>query len=78
MRARYVGPAIGLVAALLWLGNRGRKRRHGSRPPITPSTSPRNAADVDIGPAGRNLESRLDEALEESFPASDPVSVHIE
>jgi hypothetical protein len=78
MRARYIGPAIGVVAALLWLGNRGRNRRRNARPPITPSTSPRNAADVNIGPPGRNLESRLDEALEESFPASDPVSVHIE
>lgn len=74
VKARYIGTAVGL-AALFWLGTRSRQRR---RPPVTPSTSDRNAADAEIGPAGDNLESRLDEALEESFPASDPVSVNIE
>jgi hypothetical protein len=31
-----------------------------------------------MGEAGRNEEERLDEALQESFPTSDPVSVRIE
>ncbi len=76
MRARYIGAVAGVVTALVWLGKRGRRRLQ--RQPVTPATSDRNAADAEIGPAGDNLESRLDEALEESFPASDPVSVHIE
>ena len=47
-------------------------------PPVTPSTTPVTPADVAIGPAGENEEDRLEEALLESFPASDPVSIHIE
>jgi hypothetical protein len=50
----------------------------GETPPMTPATSEANPADAPIGPPGANQESRLDEALEESFPASDPVSVRIE
>lgn len=47
-------------------------------PPVTPSTTPVTPADVAIGPPGDNEEDRLDEAMLESFPASDPVSIHIE
>jgi hypothetical protein len=31
-----------------------------------------------LGPPGKNEEDRLDEALEESFPTSDPPSTRIE
>jgi hypothetical protein len=48
------------------------------KPPMTPATAETNPADAPIGPPGANQESRLDEGIEESFPASDPVSVHIE
>jgi hypothetical protein len=47
-------------------------------PPVTPSTTPVAPADAAIGPPGENEEDRLDEANQESFPASDPVSIHIE
>jgi len=50
----------------------------GHAPPMTPATSGVNPADAPIGPPGDNEDDRLDEALEESFPASDPVSVRIE
>jgi hypothetical protein len=39
---------------------------------------PVQPADLDLGEPGRNTEQRLDEALEETFPGSDPISVHIE
>jgi hypothetical protein len=47
-------------------------------PPITQATVPVSAADTPIGPAGRNAESRLDEAIHETFPASDPISIRID
>lgn len=37
-----------------------------------------NPADTPIGPPGRNADDRLDEALQETFPASDPISTRIE
>jgi hypothetical protein len=46
--------------------------------PVTQATVPVNPADTPIGKPGENLEERLDEAIQESFPASDPVSTHIE
>jgi hypothetical protein len=45
---------------------------------MTQSLVPVQPADEDLGVAGQNLEQRLDEALEETFPGSDPISVHIE
>jgi hypothetical protein len=35
-------------------------------------------ADMDLGVPGRNTEQRLDEAIHETFPASDPVAITIE
>jgi hypothetical protein len=46
--------------------------------PMTPATAPGHAGDRPLGPPGRNEEDRLDEALEESFPSSDPPSTRIE
>ncbi|CAH2776774.1 MAG: hypothetical protein CPDRYMAC_0788 [uncultured Paraburkholderia sp.] len=42
------------------------KKEHASHP--TPTAA-------DNGPPLESVESRLDEALEESFPASDPVAI---
>lgn len=61
--------------AVLFTAMRGNG---GHAPPMTPATSGANPADAPIGPPGDNEDDRLDEALEESFPASDPVSVRIE
>jgi hypothetical protein len=45
---------------------------------VTQATVAVNPADTHMGEAGRNEEERLDEAPQESFPTSDPVSVRIE
>jgi ribosomal protein S12 methylthiotransferase accessory factor YcaO len=45
--------------------------------PTTPSTSKHHAADSHMGTPGHNEEERLDEALKESFPTSDPVSIQV-
>lgn len=80
MKRRILAAGAGLVAFYLLrrLGRSGSRNRPARRGPMTPATNPADPAASPIGPTGRNLESRLDEALEESFPASDPVSVHIE
>ena len=57
---------------------RSRKTANEKPGPMTPATVPGNPADRPIGPPGRNLQDRLDEALEESFPSSDPPSTRIE
>ena len=49
-----------------------------SHPPMTQAVVPVSAADTPIGPPGANQEDRLDEAIQETFPASDPISTHIE
>jgi hypothetical protein len=49
-----------------------------TRPPVTQSVVPLSAADSPIGPPGQNEDDRLDEAIQETFPASDPISTHIE
>jgi hypothetical protein len=43
-----------------------------------PALVPLNPADAELGAPGWNTDERLDEAIQESFPASDPVSVRIE
>lgn len=48
------------------------------RPAVTPSEPAPQPADRDLGEPGRNEDERLDEALEETMPGSDPISVHIE
>ena len=67
------GLAVGIVAGVvLW-----RKRKTLVTPldkkRALPAPDPK-----DMGEPGRNTEKRLDAAIEESFPASDPVSIHIE
>jgi hypothetical protein len=65
---------LGTAAVLLLRGRRGR----GVRPPVTQAIVPTTPADVDLGEPGRNQEARLDEAVMETFPASDPIATHIE
>ena len=62
---------VGLVAAVLayQMGGRGGGRTEGRA---------LKAADNGIGGPDPNLEQRLDEALMETFPASDPIAIHIE
>lgn len=57
---------------------KGIRTRQTQPGPMTPATVKRNPADRKIGPPGRNEQDRLDEALEESFPSSDPPSTRIE
>lgn len=79
IRARYAF-AAGVLAAIgvvLWSRRRAETRAIAARGPITQATVP-TAADTPMGEPGHNEEERLDEALQESFPSSDPVSIHIE
>jgi hypothetical protein len=46
--------------------------------PVTQALVPVSPADTPIGPPGQNEEDRLDEAIQETFPASDPIATHIE
>jgi hypothetical protein len=55
-----------------------RRAERAARPPVTQAVVPRTPADRPMGPPRRNVEERLDEAVEETFPASDPIAVHIE
>ena len=74
-----VGLAAGISAALLW--NEWRKNRSRSKVasrPVTQAIVPVSPADMPIGKPGDNMEERLDEAVHETFPASDPISVRIE
>lgn len=75
------GIVFGAGLVLLIQGRRRRTRTEAAvrdRGPVTQATATTSPADTPIGPPGHNLEDRLDEALEESFPGSDPVSIHIE
>lgn len=59
----------------LWqAGVRARVRRG----PVTQAIMPLNPADLDLGMPGQNTELRLEEALRETFPASDAIATHIE
>ena len=75
-RGRIVlaGLALGLAAGVvIW--------RRGGRS-LIPALNKKRALPApnpaDLGEPGRNTDKRLDEAIEESFPASDPVSIRIE
>ena len=74
--------ALGLGALAVALIYRRRRRAargsHPARGAVTQSLVTVNAADSPLGVAGRNIEQRLDEAVQETFPASDPIAVHIE
>ncbi len=50
----------------------------GEPGPTTPSQITVQPADTPLGRPGRNEEDRLDEALQETMPTSDPISVRIE
>ena len=54
---------------------RALSRRPG---PVTPSLVAINPADSPLGEPGRNQDLRLHEALQETFPASDPISTGID
>jgi hypothetical protein len=81
--AAYVAlaSAVAVVGAMLLARRRcaRRARRRRLRPgPVTQSLVSVNAADAPLGAPGCNTELRLDEAIQETFPASDPIAVHIE
>jgi hypothetical protein len=68
-----VGLALGVAAGVL-IWRRGKMRLPAlHRKRALPAPDPGN-----LGEPGRNTDERLDEAIEESFPASDPVSIRIE
>ena len=81
-----LGAGLAVGAGLVLLLQRRRQHHHtdeaiaavSDHGPVTQATVPTTPADAPIGPPGQNLEERLDEALQESFPSSDPVSIHIE
>lgn len=79
--AALVGAGIGGLALGYLVGNKRRRPEvapGGRRAPVTQSTVAVNPADTPMGVPGRNDEERLDEAIQESFPGSDPISVRIE
>jgi len=86
-RRRRIAPTAlatlgGLAASTLtWAVMRKLRQRRLENPlgekEIT-GAHPIQPADTDLGEPGRNTEARLDEALQESFPSSDPVSIRIE
>jgi hypothetical protein len=85
--ARRVAVAV-VVFAGAWVVRRVARSRRRSAPPLraltrrpgptTPSLVAINPADALLGEPGRNQELRLEEALQETFPASDPISTGIE
>ncbi len=79
--SRILAVAAWAAAGALAWGAVGRGARVAAgrirRPPVTQAVAGTPAA-RDLGEPGRNTERRLDEAVEETFPASDPIAVHIE
>ncbi|HYC33355.1 MAG TPA: hypothetical protein VEB59_13775 [Gemmatimonadales bacterium] len=78
---RVAGAAAGgLVGWAAWALRSPRVDANvASRPgPTTQSLVLFSPADTLIGPPGSNLEQRLDEAIHETFPASDPIAICIE
>ena len=55
-----------------------RNRMKPGHPPVTQAVVPVSAADTPIGPPGQNDDDRLDEAIQQTFPASDPISTSID
>jgi hypothetical protein len=80
MSAGRVLRMLGALAAGYAIGRalRGARKHRLARGPMTQAMVRVNPADTPIGTPGRNLDQRLDEAVEETFPASDPIAVHIE
>lgn len=56
--------------------DRSKTRAHPG--PTTQSLVPVSPTDLLLGIPGHNIERRLDEALKETFPASDPIAICIE
>jgi hypothetical protein len=77
------GGAILLALRSCRASGRARARRGGEQArtahaPVTQAIVPVTPADTYLGVPGRNLDRRLDEALKETFPASDPIAICIE
>jgi hypothetical protein len=69
-----LGIVVGLAAGVvMW-----RRRHRAIIPPQRENRVLPSPRRHDLGEPGRNTEARLDEGIEESFPASDPVSIRIE
>ncbi|MGN6393365.1 MAG: hypothetical protein ACTHM9_14115 [Gemmatimonadales bacterium] len=80
LAAAAVGAAL---AARRFLRQRSRPARQRAlsrrRPgPTTQSLVTVTPADMPLGEPGHNTELRLDEALQETFPGSDPIATQIE
>ena len=69
---------LALGALAYWLHRRRGRPRRRDRGPVTQALVLVQPADMDLGVPGRNTEQRLDEAIHETFPASDPVAISIE
>jgi len=89
MRARAARRVLTLTASLgaglLGYGVARMLRRRGNRagrprarPPMRPATALLEPADSGISEPRRKVEQRLDEALRQTFPASDPIAVTVE
>jgi hypothetical protein len=74
-----LGAGLAAGAGLLLLNRyRNGSRSIRSPAPITQAIVSHSPADMPLGEPGDNESERLDEAIHETFPASDPVSVRIE
>jgi hypothetical protein len=86
LAAAVASVVAGLVVAGIAVARRRRRtgaparrvRAEATGIPVTQATVSVNPADAPMGRAGDNAEQRLDEGIQETFPASDPVSVQIE
>ena len=85
--ARKVAVVVVIFAGAWVVRGLARSRRRSAGPhraltrrpgPVTQSLVDIHPADSPMGVPGRNQELRLEEALQETFPASDPISTAIE